>query len=57
VIFQILRPPTHALGRVQAWLAKGFREGTIVERIVIFPAWLVFRVLFVSLFWVCEAVV
>ena len=31
MIFQILWPTTHALGRVQAWLAKGFREGTVLE--------------------------
>jgi hypothetical protein len=57
VIFRMLWPTTHLLGRVQAWLAAGFREGTILERLLIFPAWLVFRVLFVALFAVCEAVV
>jgi len=56
VIFQILWPPTHALGRVQAWLAAGFREGTVLERILIFPAWLVFRLLFVALFSLCEVI-
>lgn len=57
MIFRILWPPTHALGRVQAWLAAGFREGNLLERLLIFPAWLIFRVLFVSLFAVCEAIV
>ena len=56
MIFQILWPPTHALGRVQAWLAAGFREGTVLERILIFPSWLVFRLLFVALFSLCEVI-
>jgi hypothetical protein len=38
------------LGRVQAWYAAGYREGTPVERIAIFPQWLVFRLLFVAAF-------
>lgn len=38
------------LGRVQGWYAAGYREGTPVERIAIFPCWLVFRLLFVVAF-------
>jgi hypothetical protein len=57
MIFWMLWPTTHALGRVQAWLAARFREGTILERLLIFPAWLVCRAVFIALFAVCEAVV
>lgn len=57
MIFRVLWPLTHALGRVQAWLAEGFREGTPIERALIFPAWLVFRGLFVAMFSLCEAFV
>jgi hypothetical protein len=38
------------LGRVQDWYATGYREGTSLERIAIFPCWLVFRFLFVAAF-------
>ena len=38
------------LGRVQAWYATGYREGTAVERVAIFPCWLVFRLLFLATF-------
>lgn len=38
------------LGRVQAWYAAGYREGTSIERVAIFPCWLVFRALFVAAF-------
>jgi hypothetical protein len=42
------------LGRVQAWYATGYREGTSVERVAIFPQWLVFRLLFVAAFAVAQ---
>lgn len=57
MIFRILWRPTHLLGRYQAWLAQGFNEGNTLERVLIFPAWLVARGLFVALFAVCELVV
>lgn len=41
-------------GRVQAWYAAGFREGTPLERIAIFPCWLVFRGLFMATFAVAQ---
>jgi len=41
-------------GRVQAWYAAGFREGTALERLAIFPCWLVFRGLFVVTFAVAQ---
>ena len=37
-------------GRVQAWYAAGYREGTRVERIAILPPWLVFQALFAVTF-------
>jgi hypothetical protein len=37
---------THALGVATAWLAKGYREGTLVERILIVPIWVPFRLAF-----------
>jgi hypothetical protein len=33
-------------GYPQAWLAKGYREGTSLERVLIWPTWAVFRALF-----------
>jgi hypothetical protein len=42
------------LGRVQAWYATGYREGTSAERVAIFPQWLVFRLLFVAAFAVAQ---
>ena len=39
---------TLMVGEVQAWLAKGYREGTPLERICIYPSWLVFRLLFLA---------
>lgn len=44
------------LGRVQDWYAVGYREGTAVERIAIFPCWLVFRLLFVAAFTVAQKI-
>lgn len=38
------------LGRIQAWYAAGYREGTAIERVAIFPCWLVFRALFIACF-------
>ncbi len=38
------------LGQVQAWYARGYREGTRLEQIAIFPRWLVFRLLFIAAF-------
>ena len=37
---------TYAVGRVAAWLATGYREGTALERVLILPAWLPFRLAF-----------
>jgi hypothetical protein len=37
-------------GRVQAWYAAGYREGTRLERIAILPPWLVFQGLFAVTF-------
>jgi hypothetical protein len=44
-----------AIGRMQAWLAQGYREGTPVERALIFPSWAVFRALFIALLAIVEA--
>jgi hypothetical protein len=44
-----------AIGHVQAWLAQGYREGTAIERALIFPSWAVFRGLFIALLTVVEA--
>jgi hypothetical protein len=32
---------------VVAWLAEGYREGTSVEQVLIFPSWAIFRGLFI----------
>jgi hypothetical protein len=38
------------LGRIQAWYAVGYREGTRLEKIAIFPPWLAFQCLFAVTF-------
>jgi hypothetical protein len=45
-LFRIVYAPTMAVGRVVAWLAAGYRQGTALERLLIFPSWLVLRVAF-----------
>jgi len=39
-----------ALGVIQSWFARGYRDATALERICIFPSWLVFRGLFLIAF-------
>jgi hypothetical protein len=43
-------------GRVQAWYAVGYREGTRIERIANFPPWLIFRFLFRATFAVAQKI-
>jgi hypothetical protein len=47
-LFRIVYAPTMAVGRVVAWLAAGYRQGTALERALIFPSWLVLRVAFLA---------
>jgi hypothetical protein len=42
------------LGRVQAWYAAGYREGTRLEQIAILPAWLAFQGLFALTFAIAQ---
>src|SRR6266550_9056146 len=37
--FRVVYAPTRWVGRVVAWLAEGYREGTPVEQVLIFPSW------------------
>jgi hypothetical protein len=37
---------TFALGVATKWLASGYRDGTAVERLLILPVWLPFRLAF-----------
>ncbi len=42
------------LGRVQAWYAAGYREGTTLERIAIFPCWVLVQGLFAGTFAIAQ---
>ena len=46
--FRIVYAPTKLVGRVVAWLAEGYRSAPLVERILIFPSWAVFRIVFLA---------
>lgn len=46
--FRIVYAPTKLVGRVVAWLAEGYRSAPLVERVLIFPSWAVFRVVFLA---------
>jgi hypothetical protein len=46
--FRIVYAPTRLVGRVVAWLAEGYRSAPLVERVLIFPSWAVFRVVFLA---------
>ena len=46
--FRIVYEPTRLAGRVVAWLAEGYRSAPLVERVLIFPSWAVFRVVFLA---------
>ena len=46
--FRIVYAPTKLVGRVVAWLAEGYRSAPLVERVLIFPSWVVFRVVFLA---------
>jgi hypothetical protein len=47
-LFPLVYVPTMAVGRVVAWLAAGYRGGTRLERVLIFPSWLMLRVAFLA---------
>ena len=55
VLFRLLIAPTLLLGRFQAWLAEGYRNGTLLERVSIFPLWSVSRLSFLVLLTACQA--
>jgi len=44
--FRAVWAPTKAIGHVVAWLAEGYRAGTPIERMLIWPSWAVLRGLF-----------
>jgi hypothetical protein len=45
--FRVVYAPTKLVGRVVAWLAEGYRSAPLLERMLIFPSWAVFRGLFI----------
>jgi hypothetical protein len=45
--FRVVYGPTTCVGRVVAWLAAGYREGTPVEQVLIFPSWAILRGAFI----------
>jgi hypothetical protein len=45
--FRIIWTPTVWIGHVVAWLAEGYRMGTSIERVLIFPSWAILRGLFI----------
>jgi len=44
--FRVVYVPTAFVGRVVAWLARGYRTASPFERALIFPAWAVLRGVF-----------
>jgi hypothetical protein len=44
--FRVVYLPTAFVGRVVAWLAKGYRTGSPLERALILPTWAVLRGVF-----------
>lgn len=46
--FRLVYLPTERIGRVVAWLADGYREAALPERLLIFPSWVVLRVVFLA---------
>jgi hypothetical protein len=45
--FRVVYVPTAWVGRAVAWLAEGYRRGTPVERMLIFPSWAFLRGMFI----------
>jgi hypothetical protein len=45
--FRVVYAPTKLVGRVVAWLADGYRSAPPLERVLIFPSWIVLRGLFI----------
>jgi hypothetical protein len=45
--FRIVYAPTKLVGCVVAWLAEGYRSAPLLERVLIFPSWAVFRGVFI----------
>ena len=44
--FRVVYVPTAFVGRVVAWLAKGYRTASPLERVLILPPWAVLRGVF-----------
>jgi hypothetical protein len=45
--FRVVYVPTALLGRVVAWLARGYRTAPALERALILPSWAVLRGCFI----------
>jgi hypothetical protein len=48
--YRVVYSLTIALGTATTWLATGYREGTVLERLLILPVWLPFRLAFNTCF-------
>jgi hypothetical protein len=46
--FRVVYVPTAFVGRVVAWLARGYRTASPLERALIFPTWAVLRGVFLA---------
>jgi hypothetical protein len=46
--FRVVYLPTAFVGRVVAWLARGYRTASPFERALIFPTWAVLRGVFIA---------
>lgn len=46
--FRLVYLPTERIGRVVAWLAEGYGKAPLLERLLIFPSWIVLRVVFLT---------
>jgi len=45
-LFLAVWRPTMLVGRAVQWLAEGYRAGTPLERVLIFPSWAILRGVF-----------
>ena len=41
--FRLIYVPTALLGRAAAWLARGYRTASALERLLILPSWAMLR--------------
>ena len=50
MVYRAVWKITYPVGLLQSWLAEGINQGTPIERLLIIPIWLPFRVLYLVLY-------